>query len=146
MNRIHGSHGEIGVDRAASTTTPTYTPLGSMNKWTLNLARDRADSTCFGDTTKQYVQGLPDVKGSLAGIFDTDDLTMLYIALGESKVGLKLTPSSLTPTVFFSGLAYLDGAVDVAVNGVVTVTGTFVGAGDWALEPADTYTPAAAAA
>jgi hypothetical protein len=135
MNRIYGSHGQIGLDRTAATTTPTYVPLASMNKWTLNMARDRADVTAFGDTTKVYVQGLADVKGSLGGWFDTDELEYLYAALEGSKVGLKLTPTDQIATIFFAGLAFIDGSVDVAANGAVSISGSFVGAGPWSLEP-----------
>jgi hypothetical protein len=135
MNRIHGAHGQIGLDRTAATTTPTYITVGSMNKWTLNMARDRVDVTAFGDTTKVYVQGLADVKGTLGGWFDTDDLEYLYAALAGTKVGLKLTPTDEIATIFFSGLAFIDGSVDVAANGAVSVSGSFAGAGPWTLQP-----------
>jgi len=137
MNRIHGSHGEVSVDRTDPPTgTPTYVVIASLNKWSCSFARDRADVTCFGDTTKQYVQSLPDVKGSVGGFVDTDEQTLFDIAFGETKVMLKLVPSSLVSTFFFSGLAFLDASIDVPATGAATVTGTFVGAGDWAKTPA----------
>ena len=44
--------------------------VGALNAWTLDMTRDKVDVTCFGDTTKQYVVGLPDTKGTFGGWWD----------------------------------------------------------------------------
>jgi hypothetical protein len=138
MNRIYGSRGQVSVDRADPPVPPgTFTPIASLNKWSCSLARDRADVTAFGDTNKVSVQGLPDVKGALGGFLDTDDITILYIALGEAKVMLKLEPDTLVPTMFLSGLAFVDASIDVPANGPATVSGTWAAAGPWDLAPTE---------
>lgn len=111
--------------------------VASLNKWSLDMARDRADATCFGDTNKVYVQGLPDIKGDLGGIWDEAASQPLFeVALGDVAALLKLIPSTLAPTYLFTGLAYLDAGIEVAHDGAVTVKGSFVAAGPWTMEPA----------
>lgn len=111
--------------------------VGSLNQWTLDMARDKEDVTCFGDTNKQYVLGLPDIQGEINGVWD--ELTspdFLRVALGDVPVTLKLLPSTITPTYFFTGLAYLDAGIDCGADGAVTINGKYVAAGPWEMEPA----------
>jgi len=111
--------------------------VASLNSWTLDMARDRADATCFGDTNKVYVQGLPDIKGDIGGIWDEAASQVLFgVALGDVAALLKLIPSTLAPTYLFTGLAYLDAGLEVAHDGAITVKGSFVAAGPWTMEPA----------
>jgi len=128
MNRQHGSHGQIKMDPTGGATTAL---IASMNAWTLNMARDRADVTAFGDTNKIYVQGLPDYKGTIGGWFDTDELSVFEAAMGNVAVALELIPTSLMPTIFWQGLAWLDAAIDVKSTGAVAVTGNWTAAGNW---------------
>jgi hypothetical protein len=134
MARIHGSHGEVMMDPTGGATPVA---VASLNKWSLDMARDTADVTAFGDTTKQYVMGLPDVKGSIGGWWDSATSPDLFdVALGNVAAFLKLIPSSLEPLFFFSGLAYLSASIEVSATGAVSISGSFVGAGDWALATA----------
>ena len=60
MARRHGSKGQVMMNPTGGATAVA---VGDLNEWTLNLARDKEDVTCFGDTNKQYVLGLPDIRG-----------------------------------------------------------------------------------
>jgi len=112
-------------------------PVAALNQWSLEFKRDRADATCFGDTNKQYVQGLPDITGKIEGIWDETVSGVLFqVALGETAALLKLIPSDLAPTYLFTGLAYIDAGIEVAHDGAIKVTGTYAGAGPWTMEPA----------
>lgn len=124
--RYHGKKGQVklGAD------TATATAVASLNKWSLNAATDKADVTAFGDTNKQYVQGLPDLKGSLGGWFDDAEEAMWEAAEGGIPVFLELLPAS-DKTVKWSGLAYLDCSIDVPATGPVAISGDFVAAGPW---------------
>ncbi len=134
MARIHGRHGEV----ALIDTSPAVI-LGSLNHWTGNFSRDYVEVTAFGDTEKQWVPGLPNREGTLSGFHNLDvgspasgDSEPLYEAAeGDTPVTLRLMPSTLEPEHFWSGLAYLDVSIDVAVNGVVTLNGNWKGAGTW---------------
>lgn len=111
--------------------------LGSLNKWTLNMPRSYIEVTAFGDTNKVYVPDLQDVGGTIGGFYDmatpgpgaSDPL--FDAAEGDVPVKLGLVPDSTDATRSWEGLAYLDVSVDVAVNGAVTITGNFKGAGPW---------------
>jgi hypothetical protein len=132
MARIHGSKGEVKIDPTGGSTVVT---LASINKWSLDMARDRVKVTSFGDLNHVYVQGLPDVKGSITGFWDSSDPTLFDVALGDVAALLELVPSTLEPTFLFTGLAYLDAKIDVDANGAVTTGGSFVAAGPWTREP-----------
>jgi hypothetical protein len=115
----------------------TTVAVGALNSWTLDLDRDKEDVTCFQDTNKQYVLGLPDIQGELEGVWD-EDLTpdFLRVALGEVPVMLELIPSTVTPTHMFKGLAYISAGIECPADGAVTISGSYVAAGPWTLEPA----------
>lgn len=132
MARIHGSHGQVMMDPTGGATSAA---VGDLNNWSLDLKRDRVDVTCFGDTTKQSVQGLPGYEGTLAGCWNSANVVLFEVALGDVAALLKLLPSSLEPTFFFTGLAWIDASIEVAADGAVTVGGTFAGAGPWTMEP-----------
>jgi len=133
MARRHGSKGEVMMDPAGGSATVI---VAALNSWTLDLKRDRADATCFGDTNKQYVQGLPDIKGDITGIWDETVSQVLFDqALGEVAAMLKLIPSSVAPTYFFTGLAYIDAAIEVKHDGAISIKGSFAGAGPWTMAP-----------
>lgn len=133
MARRHGSKGQVMMDPSGGSTP---VEVAALNSWSLDLARDRADATCFGDTNKVYVQGLPNIEGELGGIWDEAESTALFdVALGDVAAFLKLVPSTLAATAFFSGLAYLDAGIEVNHDGAITVSGSFAAAGPWTMEP-----------
>lgn len=109
--------------------------LASISGFTLDMARDKADVTAFGDVNKQYVQGLPDVKGSLSGWYDSAALDIFDVAAGDVAAMLELIPSTLEPTFLWKGLAYLDASVEVPASGAASIKSNFVGAGPWTREP-----------
>jgi hypothetical protein len=115
----------------------TAVVVASVNSWSLDMARERADATCFGDTNRVAVQGLPSVKGDLGGIWNEAESGVLFkAAMGTTAVFLKLVPSTLAPTYFFSGLAYLDAGIEVTHDGAITVSGSYEAAGPWTMDPA----------
>lgn len=133
MARRHGSKGQVMMDDAVVPGTPTA--VASLNKWSLDMAREKAKVTAFGDLNHQYVQGLPDIKGSLGGWWDETELRIFDVSTGEDPVVLKLVPSTITPTHFFTGPAFLDASIEVNSDGGVAVSSEFVASGDWTREP-----------
>lgn len=113
----------------------TAVPVISLNAFTLDMKRDRVDVTSFGDLFKQWVQGLPDIAGTLGGWWDSDAPEIFDVALGDVAAYLELIPSTLQPTFLFKGPAYLDASINTSATGAVAVTSTYVGAGDWTREP-----------
>lgn len=136
MAKQHGYKGEIGID-ATPGSPMSYTAVASAKSWSLDASRDRVDATTFGNTNKEWLQGLPNYSGNIGFIWDpTTTPTQIFdVVLGDTAVGLKLIPSTLTSTAYFSGLAYLDGGITVDVGGAIEGTGSWVAAGPWSVAP-----------
>lgn len=133
MARIHGKHGSIAMDPTGATT---YAPLADLNSWSLDGTTAKVEVTCFGDTNVQRVTGLPDYAGDLGGFWNSLTTPAIFDAiLAGTPVGLKLIPSTLEPTFFFSGLGYIDGGIEVSATGAVTFTGSWVAASNWQQAP-----------
>lgn len=133
MARQHGSHGQVLMDPTGGATPVA---VASLNSWSLDLSRDKADATCFGDTNKVWLLGLPNYEGEIGGVWDeTASPALFKVALGTVAPALKLIPSSLAPTYFFSGKAYLDASIEVAHDGAITISGSFSAAGPWTMDP-----------
>jgi hypothetical protein len=113
----------------------TTVAVADLNAWSLDQARDSVDVTAFGDVNKQYVLGLPDVKGTYGGWWNSASSPALFeVAGGVVPVMLNLVPAIDEPAFFFEGLAYLDASIEVASDGGVAISGNFVAAGPWTLE------------
>ncbi len=124
-------HGKKGVVYISTTGTTAAVAAVAMNKWSLNMPTDKVEVSAFGDSNKRYVQGFPDVTGSLAGWWD-DTSDQLYDASRSTDgVKLYLYPSSDAATKYWYGPAWVDFSIDVSVSGAVSVGASFVANGDW---------------
>jgi len=132
MSRYHGGKGVIYMSIAG---TGVAIAAISLSQWTLDKATDKADVTCFGDANKTYVQGLPDIKGAIAGFFDSADDALFDGSESPDGVKLYLYPSSLAPTIYHYGPAWLDSSISVDVKGGIGIKGSFVANGAWGRKP-----------
>lgn len=133
MARIHGKNGQVAMDPTGGST---YATVSDLSKFSLNAQRDRQVVTAFGDTNVVRVQGLPDFQGDLNGWWNSVTSPALFDAIfGDVAVALKLIPNSLESSFYFAGPAYLDGSIDVDVNGAVGISGSWVAGGNWAVVP-----------
>jgi len=128
-----GRYGQVLWD---PTGAGTPAELASINAWTLSLATDRIEVTCFGDTNKVYVPGMKDVSGTVGGFWNSEDTALVEAADQETPGTLKLVPNDTEPTFFWSGLAYMDAEINCGVNEAPSLTGTWSAAGPWTREPA----------
>lgn len=128
MARMSGAHGQVLIDKTGGSTPVA---VANLNKWDLSLATDKIDVTAFGDTNKTYVQGLPDIKGTLAGFWSSDETTIFDVATGTIPCTLHLVPNSTEATVMFAGKAWIDANIAVDNKGAVTIGGNYVAAGSW---------------
>lgn len=127
-----GRDGQVLYDAAG--TTPVL--IISINKFKLSQKMDKINVTCFGDPNKVYVPGLPDVSGSLAGFWNSAERTIFIAATATEPGLLELVPNSNEPTFKWSGLAYLSADLDTSVEGAPAISGEFMAAGPWTMEPA----------
>jgi len=134
MPRIHGKKGDVLLD---PTGGATVVRLASCDSWKLDLTKDRVDVTCFQDTNKQSVTGLPAYSGSLSGAWDsqTTPEELFAIVFGEVPAMIHLVPDTREPTFLFKGLGNIDATIDVSAKGAVTWDGKFDAAGPWVMEP-----------
>lgn len=134
-SRLHGKAGQVQMDPAGASTLVT---LGDTNAWTLDLATDRVDVTAFGDTNKRKVSGLPDFSGTI-GLFwnavATSSPKYFAAVLAGTPVTLRLVPNAADPTVYFQGLANVDGSVNVSATGAITSAGKWDAANNWVIAP-----------
>ncbi len=119
--RYHGSKAIVRVNGN----------IVALATWTLDKSTQKVDVTSFGDTNMVSVQGLPAVKGTISGFWDSGDLTMLAAAENSSGASIVLYPSSQAAGVYHYGPAWLDYKMEVAANGAVKVSGSFEANGSW---------------
>ncbi len=139
MARKHGKSGQVLMDLGGSPGSPVggspYAPVavGDINAWTLSMKTDRVDVTCFGDTNKQRVAGLPDYSGTVSGFWNPSGTipTIIAAVLAGDTVFLRLMPDTADTTNYFEGLANLDADLDCSATGAVTFKGTWDAAGNW---------------
>ncbi|MEO8680290.1 MAG: hypothetical protein ABI665_14665, partial [Vicinamibacterales bacterium] len=112
MAILSGDHGQVLYDPAA--TLPVA--VANAKKWSASFKTDKYDTTCFGALNKKKVVGLPDISGSLELFWDSTDVVLFEAASAVTPGLLKLVPNSTEATAFWSGPAYLDAAIDVAMG------------------------------
>jgi hypothetical protein len=118
---------KMGVDDATAVT------VISLNKFTISLATDKIEVTCFSDTNKVYVPGMRDISGTIGGFYNSAELTIIEATDDDVPTWLVLLPHASEATMKFSGLAYVDASIDTEVNGAPAMTGNFMAAGPWTI-------------
>lgn len=120
-----------GLVYIATDGSSAASPMTSMSAWSLDRSTDKLDVTCFLDANKTYVQGLPDLKGSFAGVWDDTENKLFSAAASSAAVRLYLYPSQDALTKYADGIAWVDGSIDCSVAEAVKISGDFVAGGSW---------------
>lgn len=128
MARYAGRKGVVYISTSGSGTAATVIGL---DKWSLNMPTDKIEVTAFGDTNKVFVQGLPDLDGTISGFFDDTDDNMYDASRSTSAVKMYLYPSADVATKYFYGTAWMDFSINTGVKDAVMVSSAFKGAGAW---------------
>jgi len=128
VNRYHGKRAAVYMSTSASGTA---IPVSASTEWTLNMATDKVNSTAHRDANKRYVTGLPDIAGTLAGIWEDTEDTLYSASRSVDGVKIYLYPSIDVPTKYWYGPAWVDCSFSAPVEGLVTYTSTFSANGDW---------------
>lgn len=127
MAKYSGRKGVVYLSTSQAGTASVI----SMATWSLNFATDKIDVTSFGDANKVYVQGLPDVSGSISGFWSHDDTKLFTAADSLDGCKLYLYPSADAAGIYFYGPAWVDASMEVGVSGAVSLTSNFSAAGSW---------------
>jgi hypothetical protein len=81
---IHGRNGALYVDPSAA-ANGSAAIVAQMADFSIEQARDRVETTSFGDTTKTYVAGLADASGTINGFYNDTSNSIFTIADGASR-------------------------------------------------------------
>jgi hypothetical protein len=117
----------------------TAVALMSIKSFSLSLATEKINVSCFGDQNRVYIPGLRDISGSLGGFWNSEDMSLVEATELTAPGYLELIPDTGdgTPAPHsFSGLAYLDAEINTDVEGAPEMTGSFMAAGSWTMPSA----------
>lgn len=128
-------HGRKGVVYISTTGTGVATNVIKLTDWSLNMETDTVEVTSFGDTNKTYVQGLPDVQGSLSGFWDDTEDKLFTAASSADGCRIYLYPSSDAVTRYFYGPAWLSVSIQSAIGDAVKINSSFRANGAWRRTP-----------
>jgi hypothetical protein len=128
-------HGKGGVVYMSATGSGAAVNVVYLTEFTIDMATDKVETTAFGDLNKTYVQGLRDIKGTISGLWDSATDQLFDASESSDGVKLYLYPSSLVPTAYFYGPAWLDASISVGVDRAVTISGNFSANGSWSRKP-----------
>lgn len=129
MSAHSGRTGVVYI--AIEGSTGVATNAIKLNAWTINRATDKFEVTSFGDANKTYVQGLPDVQGTISGFWDDTETKPFGAAASSTAAKLYLYPDSTVPTKYAYGTAWVDASIETPVNGPVTLSMNFAAQGSW---------------
>jgi hypothetical protein len=114
----------------------TAVALISIKSFSLSLATEKINVSCFGDQNRVYIPGLRDISGSMGGFWNSDDMSLIEATELTAPGFLELVPDTTdgTPAPYsFSGLAYLDAEINTDVEGAPELTSSFMAAGSWTM-------------
>lgn len=108
--------------------------LDGATEWTLDMSTDSVEVTAFGDVNKVYVQGLPDISGSINGfVKDTED-KWFKAQRSTTAVKFYLYWSKLMATKYAYGTGWFNVSMSNTISGANQISGNFVAAGAWAVQ------------
>jgi len=129
MARYNGRHGLVYL---AGTGAAAAVAVARLNAWTLDMSRNFSDATAFNDLNQQFTGGIPNLQGTLSGVWDdTDDAlydSMMNVSGGKA---MYLYPSSLVLTKYWYGRAEVDFSPSVGVADTITFSANFAATNDW---------------
>ena len=135
-----GRYGNVQYDPLGGSA---LVPVISLNAWTLDEETEMEDVSCFGDQNRVYVPGLKDLKGTVAGFWNSSELTLWKAADAGTPGTLCLLPNTQETGFKWQGLAYLNASIDCSMA-APKVSGKWAAAASWAVPGAVVATGATA--
>lgn len=128
MARNAGRFGRLYMGIASSTAAAE--PVAFITEWSGSFTADRYDVTALGDTSKVYVQGLPDAQGSFSGIFDNATQQVFTAATDGEPRRTYLYPDARVGTTgpYWYGTAFFAADVSTPVGDAVKISGSWAAA------------------
>lgn len=126
MARASGRNGLVYLDQSQA-ASGSASPWSYIKSWKLSATTDTQEVTSFGDTTKTYVQGLPDASGSFEGFLSLGSASFGYLSSGARK--LYLYPDATNNAgVYWFGTVNLSTDFEGDIGDVLKVSVNFTAA------------------
>lgn len=123
MARYHGKAGQVKVGASV---------VASVRGWTLQAQTDLDETSSFGDTSKTYVQGLPDIRGTIDVAWDDTDTNLSTQITATTPVTLDLFPVATVTAKHVTGPAFISlQNFQSRANAHVAATYSFAASGSW---------------
>ena len=111
--------------------------LLGASEWTLDMTTDTVEVTAFGDQNKQYVQGLPDISGTLSGFVKEDEDKWFQAQRSTQPVKVYLYWSRQMPSKYAYGTAWISISLSNTVTSANEIAANFVAGGPWKVQGFD---------
>jgi len=126
-----GTHGKEGIVALKMNAGDPYVAIGNVSDWTLNMAKDKVETTSLGDANKRYVMGLKDLSGSFTAFWDRLSDVLFDASDTDAGCFLAIYPAGAGSAQGWEGPAHLDASIKGGVTSAVTIDATFVANGAW---------------
>lgn len=104
--------------------------VAEMKDWSLEVSQEFVDTTAFGDSMREQTATFSSWSASASGSYDISDTNGQAALQTAWLAGSTVTPRFyVDSTHYYSGLAYVNASLSAAVDGVVSVSYSFTGAG-----------------
>ncbi len=117
-------HGRNGILYVGSTTSAQASPVSNTTDFAIDSKSDRTDVTAMGDSTKVYVQGLPDSAMTFSGFREKDAKQLLAAAQDGLARKWYFYEDSTDTAAYFFGTAFFDFSSTWSVNDAAKMSGT----------------------
>lgn len=127
MAAYHGKGGVVYVGVGANAPSQVV----RLSDWSIDMQTDMVEVTSLGDTQKNYVQGLMNLKGTFTGYYDDTEDKLFQTAESSTGGSMYIYPSALNTLRYFYGPAWLSVTITGSVKDAVKISCSFVANGAW---------------
>jgi len=126
--RYHGKNGRVYL---STTRAGAATSIGNVSDWSIDMPRDKVDTTSMGDTNRTAVLGFKDISIKLSGFWDNAVDTLFTAADLDDAVRIFIYPTS-ADTKYWHGYGFVDVSVNSGIGQAIKTSVNFVPEGAWA--------------
>lgn len=124
-------HAKDAVVYISPDGTTAASLLNGATEWSLDMSTDTVEVTAFGDVNKVYVQGLPDIQGSINGfVQDTED-KWFKAQRSTTAVKFYLYWSKNMTGKYIYGTGWLSISLSNTISAANEISANFIAAGPW---------------
>lgn len=127
-------HGKSGLVYISTSGSGNAASVSKLTDWSVDMATDTVEVTSFGDANKTYVQGLPNLTGSISGLWDSAVDTLFTAQASSDGCKMYIYPSSDAISKYLYGPAWLSVSISGSATDAVKLSGSFSANGSWGVK------------